>query len=333
MHLPLRRRALAPLALGALAAPALPRNPLAQAPIILRAAHTNAVGEVQDEGLKVMDRRLREITGGRAGLQIFPNGQLGNELPMVEGVALGTIDIAVPSHAAFANFVREFQLFDMPFLVKDYAHLGRVATGPVMPELAEASQRRNFRLLSLYSSGIRHLMTREPVASMAALRGRKVRVQQNPAHVAAWQAFGANATPLAYGELYGALQVGVVDGAEAAYTNYVGQKFYEVAKNWAPIGWLCLTAPVIMSERKFATLPADIKAAVQQAAEESAVWERNLVVDGEAALHAQVVGHGVAIATPDRAPFIAAARPLYDRFLTSEADKRRLRIVQESAGA
>lgn len=331
MTLTLSRRALLPLV--ALALPALPRSPLGQAPIILRAAHTNAVGEVQDEGLKVMDRRLREITGGRAGLQVFANGQLGNELPMIEGVALGTIDLAVPSHAALANFVREFQLFDMPFLVKDYAHLARVATGPVMPELAEASLRRNFRLLGLYSSGVRHLMTRDPVASMEALRGRKIRVQQNPAHVAAWQAFGANATPLAYGELYGALQVGVVDGAEAAYTNYVGQKFFEVAKNWAPIGWLALTAPVIMSERKFATLPADIKSAIQQAAEESAVWERNLVVEGEAALHAQVVGHGVTITQPNPAPFQAAARPLYDRFLTSDADKRRLRLVMDTAGA
>jgi tripartite ATP-independent transporter DctP family solute receptor len=326
--MPIRRRA---LLLSTLAAPVALRHPLAQAPVILRAAHTNAVGEVQDEGLKVMDRRLREITGGRAGLQIFPNGQLGNELPMIEGVALGTIDLAVPSHAALANFVKEFQLFDMPFLVRDYAHLDRVARGPVMPELAEAAARRNFRLLGLYSSGIRHLMTREPVASMEALRGRKIRVQQNPAHVAAWQAFGANATPLAYGELYGALQVGVVDGAEAAYTNYVGQKFYEVAKHWSPIGWLALTAPVIMSERKFASLPADIRDAIRQAAEESAAWERNLVVEGEAALHRQVLGHGAVLGSPDRAPFVAAARPLYDRFLTAEPDKRRLRLVQDAA--
>jgi len=307
------------------------RHPLAQAPIILRAAHTNAVGEVQDEGLKIMDRRLRELTGGRAGLQIFANGQLGNELPMIEGVALGTIDLAVPSHAALANFVKEFQIFDMPFLIRDYAHLDRVAASPVIADLAEACKARNFRFLSLYSSGIRHLMTREPVTSMADLHGRKVRTQQNPAHVAAFQAFGANATPLAYGELYGAIQTGVVDGAEAAYTNYVGQKFYEVAKNWAPIGWLALTAPVVMSERKHAALPADIQAAIAQAAMESAAFERNLVVESEGRLHAQVLARGAHITQPDRAPFQQAALPLYDRFLTTEADKRRLRLIQAAA--
>jgi len=326
----LRRRALLPLAAAGLAAPAVPRSALGQAPVILRAAHTNAIGEVQDEGLKAMDRRLREITGGKAGLQIFPNGQLGNELPMIEGVALGTIDLAVPSHAALANFVKEFQLFDMPFLIRDYAHLDKVATSPVMPELAEASRARNFRLLSLYSSGIRHVMSRQPIAGMEDLRGRKIRTQQNPVHLAAFQAFGANATPLAYGELYGALQVGVVDGAEAAYTNFVGQKFYEVTRNWAPIGWLALTAPVIMSERKFAALPADIRAAVTQAAEESAVFERKLVADSEATLHGQVMAHGVNVTSPDKAPFRRAAEPLYARFLASEADKRRLKLVQDA---
>ena len=326
----IRRRSLLPLALGGLAAPAVLREALGQAPVILRAAHTNAIGEVQDEGLKVMDRRLREITGGRAGLQIFPNGQLGNELPMIEGVALGTIDVGVPSHAALANFVKEFQLFDMPFLVRDYAHLDKVAASPVMPELVDASKARNFRLLSLYSSGVRHVMSRAPINGMEDLRGRKIRVQQNPVHVAAFQAFGANATPLAYGELYGALQVGVVDGAEAAYTNYVGQKFFEVTRNWAPIGWLALTAPVIMNERKFAALPADIRAAVAQAAEESAVWERQFVIDGEAQLHRQVVAQGVNVTNPDKAPFQRAAEPLYARFLTAEADKRRLKMIQEA---
>ncbi|NKC30128.1 TRAP transporter substrate-binding protein [Falsiroseomonas selenitidurans] len=325
MTLVTTRRGLA--ALG-FAAPFIARPALAQT-LVLKAAHTNAVGEVQDEGLKVMDRRLRELTGGRAGLQIFPNGQLGNELPMIEGVALGTIDIAVPSHAAFANFVKDFQLFDMPYLVRDYAHLDKIAGSPLIGELVEASRGRNFRLLSLYSSGIRHVMARGAVTSIGDLRGRKVRTQQNPVHVAAFQAFGANATPLAYGELYGALQVGVVDGAEAAYTNYVGQKFYEVAKNWARIGWLALTAPVILSERRWASLPADIKAAVQQAANESASFERNLVVQGEAALHTQVMAHGATVTDPDKAPFQAAAQPLYARFLTSEADKRRLKLVQE----
>lgn len=299
--------------------------------VTLRSAHTNAVGEVQDEGLRFMDRRLKEITGGRLGLQIFPNGQLGNELPMIEGVALGTIDLAVPSHAAFANFVKDYQLLDMPFLIRDYGHLMRVAGTPAIAQLAAAAQGRGFRVLGLYSSGVRHLMTRAPVAGMTDLKGRKIRTQQNPVHVAAFNAFGANATPLAYGELYSALQVGVVDGAEAAYTNYVAQKFYEVAKNWTTVGWLSLTAPVVLSERKYQSLAPELRAALVQAGEESAVFERQFVVDSEAKLVEQVKAQGVTIVEPDKSPFQAAARPLYDRFLTSEADKARLKLIQETA--
>jgi len=321
----LTRRAAAGLAVAWIARPALAQT------VTLRAAHTNAVGEVQDEGLRFMDRRLRALTGERLGLQIFPNGQLGNELPMVEGVALGTIDLAVPSHAAFANFVKDYQLLDMPFLIRDYGHLMRVAGTPAIAQLATAAQGRGFRVLGLYSSGVRHLMTREPVGGMADLRGRKIRTQQNPVHVAAFNAFGANATPLAYGELYSALQVGVVDGAEAAYTNYVAQKFFEVCKHWTTVGWLSLTAPVVISERKFQSLAPDLRAALVQAGEESAVFERQFVVDGESKLVEQVKAQGVTIIEPDKQPFQAAARPLYERFLTSDTDKARLRLVQETA--
>lgn len=322
----IRRR---PLVAG-LAAAWVARPALAQT-VLLRAAHTNAVGEVQDEGLRFMDRRLREITGGKLGLQVYPNGQLGNELPMVEGVALGTIDLAVPSHAAFANFVKDYQLLDMPFLIRDYGHLARVAGTPAIAQLAQAAQGRGFRVLGLYSSGVRHIMTRDAAGSMAELRGRKIRTQQNPVHVAAFNAFGANATPLAYGELYSALQVGVVDGAEAAYTNFVAQKFFEVCKHWTTVGWLSLTAPVVLSERKFQSLAPDLRNALVQAGEESAVFERQFVVDGEAKLVEQVRAHGVAIHEPDKEPFQRAARPLYDRFLATDADRARLKLLQETA--
>jgi TRAP-type C4-dicarboxylate transport system substrate-binding protein len=163
---------------------------------------------------------------------------------------------------------------------------------------------------------------------MADVRGKKIRTQQNPVHVAAFNAFGANATPLAYGELYGALQTGVVDGAEAAYTNFVGQKFYEVAPHFTLVGWLALTAPVVMSERRYQALAPELRAAVDRAAMESAVFERNLVVEGEATLHAQAERAGAKITTPDKAPFQQAAQPLYARFLSTDADRRRLAAVQ-----
>ncbi len=171
-------------------------------------------------------------------------------------------------------------------------------------------------------------MTRDAVAGMADLRGREICTQQNPVHVAT---FGANATPLAYGELYGALRVGVVDGAEAAYTNFVAQKFFEVCQHRTTFGRLSLTAPIMLSERRFQSLAPGLRTALVQSVEESAVSERQFVVDGEAKLVEQVKAQGVTITDPDTAPLQAAALSLYDRFLASDADEARLQMIQEIA--
>lgn len=302
----------------------------AQPKYSFKAAHTNAVGEIQDEGLKFMKKRLEELTNGQATIEIFANGVLGTEIPAIEGVLLGTIDMTVPSNAAFSNFVPEMKIFDMPFLFKDIPHMDRAVSGPMFAELVPVAQKKGFHLLGIYSSGIRHIMTKEPIRSMDDLKGKKIRTMQNPVHVEAFKAFGANATAMSYGELYGAIQVGVVDGAEAANSNYTAQKFYEVAKNWAMVGWLNLTAPVVISEKKFASLPANIQAALVRAGLESAVWERQFTMDQDKLFLDRIKAQGVNITTPDATPFRKASQAVYDKFLTSPLDKKLLGYVQQT---
>jgi TRAP-type transport system periplasmic protein len=173
-------------------------------------------------------------------------------------------------------------------------------------------------------------MTKEPINGIADLKGKKIRTMQNPVHVEAFKAFGANATALAYGELYGALQTGVVDGAEAANTNYSGQRFYEVAKNWAMVGWLNLTAPLVIAEKKFAALPPDIQKAVAEAGLESAKWERKFVVDADKTLLDRIKSQGVTITTPDPEPFRQASKQVYEKMLTSAGDKKLLSLILEA---
>lgn len=305
--------------------------PAHAADIVLKAAHTNAAGEPQDEGLKILKAKLEAASGGKATIEIFANGVLGNELQLIEGMALGTIDIVVPSNAAFTNFVPEMRIFDMPFLFKDMDHMSRVVSGPVFDELKPGVQKKGFRLLAIYSSGIRHIMTKQPIAKIEDMKGLKIRTMQNPIHLDAFKAFGANATPMAYNELYGALQTGVVDGAEAANTNYSAQKFYEVAKNWAMVGWLNLTAPVVISDKKFQSLPPDIQAALAKAALESAVEERKIVVATDQPLLEGLKARGVQVTQPDTAPFRKAVKSVYDKFLTTELDKKMLAQIEAAA--
>lgn len=312
---------------AALIALALPAQ---AADIVLKAGHTNAAGEPQDKGLQILKAKLEEYSKGKATIEIYANGVLGNELQLIEGVALGTIDMVVPSNAAFTNFVPEMRVFDMPFLFSDMAHMDKVVSGPAFEALKAPAQKKGFQLLGIYSSGIRHIMTREPITRIEDLKGRKIRTMQNPIHLEAFKAFGANATPMAYNELYGALQTGVVDGAEAANTNYSAQKFYEVAKNWALVGWLNLTAPVVISEKKFQSLPVDIQAALIKAGLESAVEERKIVVATDQPLLDGVKARGVNVTFPDPAPFRAAAQPVYAKFLTSDLDKKILALIESA---
>jgi TRAP-type C4-dicarboxylate transport system substrate-binding protein len=148
--------------------------------------------------------------------------------------------------------------------------------------------------------------------------------------VAAFEAFGANATPIAYSEMYSALQTGVVDGADAANTNYYAKKFYEVAPYWAMVGWLTSLNPVVMAESKFQSLPEDIRTILLEVSTKNGRENRELYAETDASVLEKLVAEGVKVTHPDVAPFREAALGIYDRFLKTDREKELLRLVQES---
>ena len=137
----------------------------------------------------------------------------------------------------------ELYLFELPFLFENAEHLFAVLDSDIGESLAPAFEERGFHLMSYYSLGLRHIMTTEkPIESIEDLRGLKVRTMESPLHLEVFQAFGASPLPMAYSELYMALETGVIDGAEAANSNYYSKRFFEVAPHWAHVGWLHLSA-------------------------------------------------------------------------------------------
>lgn len=305
----------------------------AEAEYTLRIAHTNAADEVQDKGLQKMRELLEAKTDGRATIEIFPNGQLGDESQLVEQVLLGSLDVAMTANSTISNYVTDYRVFDLPFLFPTIAELSSVLDGPVYDMLGESANESKLELLAVYSSGIRHIMTKDPINSIDDLENVKIRTMQNPIHVDAFTAFGANPTPLAYSELYGALQSGVVDGAEGAATNYTGQKLYEVAPDFAMVGWLNMTAPVFMQKAAYDMLPKDIRTAVSEAGKESADWQRQYVDDQEQPLLDALVDKGVTLTRPDPKPFQEAAVPLYNAMLETETQKALFNAVMKSTAA
>lgn len=305
-------------------------GPISAAEIVLKAGHSQNAGEPMDLGLKMISEYLMEATGGKAEIQIFPNMQLGGEVEMIKQVLTGSLDITSPSNAPLTNFVPELKIFDMPFLFRDEAHMIKVLRGPVLQDINKIVSKRGIRLLGVYNVGVRHIMSKKPVKSIDDLNGLKIRTMQSKYHMAAFNAFGANATPISYAELYSSLQTGVVDGAEAANTNYFEKKFYEVAPFWGQLGWTILTAPIIMSEKKFASLPADVQKALIEGGNKAAAWEQDYYASVDKERLESLKSVGVTISVLDTAPFLEAAAKVHAEFLTTDDEKRLLKIIQDT---
>jgi TRAP-type C4-dicarboxylate transport system substrate-binding protein len=155
-------------------------------------------------------------------------------------------------------------------------------------------------------------MTRDrPILTLDDLKGLKIRTMENPLHLATFKALGANPLPMAYGEVYTALEQGVIDGAEAANLNYLAKKFYEPAPHWAQVGWIHLVEYVLMSRLFYERLPEAFRTAVDQAAWEMTARQRQWYQEEDAAALNLLRREGIRITQPDRAPFRRAAREVY----------------------
>jgi tripartite ATP-independent transporter DctP family solute receptor len=308
-----------------------PARPVAAgAKIVLRAGHSATVTEPFHIALETFKRRLEELTGGQVEVRLYPNRRLGNDREMLAGLSRGTGELAVAASAVLAEQVPELKLFDLPFVFRDRPHLHRVLDGPMGQELAEMIRAKGFRLLAFYEAGVRHLMTRgKPISRLEDLAGLKIRTLGNPMHQEAFRVMGASPIPLAYGEVYGALDRGAIDGADAASTGYESQKFYEVAPHWSVLAWTTLVSGLVMGEQFFAGLPAAVQGAIRLAAQESAQIEREATARAETAALDALKARGVMITAPDREPFRRASRAIYRTFGGPE-DRVRLEKILDS---
>ncbi|KFI33502.1 C4-dicarboxylate transporter [Haematobacter missouriensis] len=307
-----------------------PVTPVFAQDITLKASHNASANEPYGVGLRKMAELLKDASGGKATIQVFDNAVLGDEMESIQGTQIGTVDIAVTANETLANFVPDMSVFSLPFLFSDARQMDRALQEPtVIGETRELLREQGFHLITFFSAGTRHIMTKKPIEKMSDLQGLKIRTMQNPAHVDTFKAFGANPTPLAYTELYGALETGVVDGAEAANTNFYAQKFYEVAPDWAMVGWLEVVAPVIMGEAQYQALPDDVKAALDEVGKEAGAFQRQTYRDSDAARVADIEAAGVTISHPDSQPFRDAAQTVKQNYLRTDVQRKLFERIEQ----
>lgn len=280
--------------------------------LVIKASSSSAVNEPTVKALQLFGEEVAARTAGRIRVEVYPNNGLGNEREVVELTILGAVELTCPSNAPLATFVPELMVFDLPYLFRNRDHMYEVLDGPLGQGFADPLRRRGLRLLGYFDLGLRHLMTRDRVVQgLPDMAGLKIRTMENSLHLEAFQSFGASPLPMAYGEVYTALEQGVIDGADAARSNFFAKRFYEVAPHWAEIGWMYLVAPLVMNDRFYNSLSAEDQEAVRQAARGAIQWERSEYQRQEREALERLLEAGVQLTRPDRSDFMEAARAVW----------------------
>jgi tripartite ATP-independent transporter DctP family solute receptor len=279
---------------------------------VIKLAHGLDAQHSVHKGMVYLGQKLAEKSGGTMRVDVYPSGQLGSERECLELVQLGGLAMTKVSASVLEGFAPEFKVFGLPYLFRDDAHKNAVLEGPIGKEILAAPQTKYMRGLCYYDSGSRSFYTKRPVRTPDDLKGMKIRVQESPMAFALIRAFGASATPIAFGELYTALQQGVVDGAENNPPSFHLARHYEVCKFYSLDEHTSVPDVVIISTHFWSSLTPQQQKWMQEAADESAVYQRSLWEKSTAESLAAVEKAGVEIIRPDKSAFAAQVAELHE---------------------
>ena len=255
-------------------------------------------------------------TGGRYKVQTFYSGALGGERESIEAVQLGTQELTFSSTGPIPNFVPEAKILDIPFLFSSKAQAQAVLDGPIGQDMLGKFDAKGFKALAWGENGVRHMTnSKRPVNGPEDLKGLKMRTMENPVHVAAYKGFGIVPTPMAFPEVFTALQQGTVDGQENPLSVIMAAKFDQVQKYLTLTGHVYSPCIFLMNKASFDKLSAADKTAFLEAAKVAVKANRARVADDDAKGVAELRSKGMnVIENVDKAKFVAALAPVYVEF-------------------
>ncbi|WP_298014097.1 TRAP transporter substrate-binding protein [uncultured Castellaniella sp.] len=244
---------------------------------VLKAAHSSSTTSTGHQALEHMARQLKEKTDGRLTIQIFPNSQLGSEREQIESVQLGNLDMTFISSAVLGAFNPQFFALDIPFMFKDRAGVYRVLDGDIGTRLLASLDKVGIKGLAYWENGFRQLTNNvRPIRSPKDLEGMKMRTMENEVHIAAWKAEGANPAPLAFGELFTALQQGTFDAQEGPINLFYDMKFYEVQKYITRTNHVYSPWPLLINPDVYNSFSPEDRAIFDQAVKDATSFQRDL---------------------------------------------------------
>ncbi len=266
----------------------------------------------------VLKPYIEENSGGKIKVELYPAGQLGGDRQLCESIQLGTLEMAFPSTTYLGSFIRKMQLLDLPYLFKSKEDVYKVLDGEIGEMLAQEARKQGFYLFGFADIGFMHLTNSvRPINKPEDAEGLKIRIQENPVYIDTGNAIGYNPTPLAFGEVYTALQQNVVDGQEQGINVIRNMKFFEVQKYLSLTGEAYSTISIIVSESFYDSLDAELQVVVKEGVNRFCKAQREINSQQEETNFEELKAKGMIIneiSEESRAFFVEATEPVRQKY-------------------
>jgi tripartite ATP-independent transporter DctP family solute receptor len=282
--------------------------------IELKLGHVGEPGSLFQTSADEYARRVNAKLAGKVKVVTYGSSQLGGDKEMVQKLKLGTLDMALPS-TVMTSEVDLFGLFELPYIVKDRAHMARIEKDVFWPSLAPAAEKRGLKVLAVWENGYRHITNnKHPIKVPADLKGIKLRVPEGKWRVKMFQEYGANPSPMKFSELFTALQTGVMDGQENPFTQIYSAKLQEVQKYLSLSGHVYTPAYLVVGAKRYANLPADVRKVLEDEAKATQAFVYSTAAKEETELLGKLKQAGMQVNEVDKNAFIAASKGIYEDF-------------------
>ncbi|ECG8589420.1 TRAP transporter substrate-binding protein [Salmonella enterica subsp. salamae] len=282
--------------------------------VTLKLAHNLERSHVVHQAFEALAKEVKQLSDGKMTIRIYPSSQMGNARETMELLQNGALDMTKGSASDLESFDNSYAIYNLPFLFKDQNHFNNVVFGKVGEEIMQSTKDKGFFALSAYVAGTRSFYAKKPITKPEDLKGLKIRVQPSPTTIKMIELMGGSPTPISFGEVYTAMQQGVVDGAENNVPSWVQTRHIEIAKVFSEDEHASIPDFLVIATKTWEKLTPEQQQILTKAAKNSQVYQQKLWDKIDADTRAQAKAMGGEIIKVDKAPFRAAVQPLFDEF-------------------
>lgn len=296
----------------------------------IKLGHGLDISHPVHKAMEFMSQRLLEKSNGTMVIDIYPNNQLGSERECLELLQIGSLGMTKVSTGVLENFVPGYQVFGLPFLFRDSDHRFEVLEGEIGENFLNQSIDKRLKGLTFYDAGSRSFYSKKPVETPEDLKGLKLRVMESNTAINMVKHLGGSPTPIAWGELYTALQQGIVDGAENNLPSFYLSRHYEVCKYFVVDEHTSLPDVLVISTLIWNKFSPQEQQWIKEAAEESSEYQKGIWREAELEALAEIQKAGVTVTIPDKDLFRAKVQPMYDEFSKDPEMKKIIEAIQKT---